>query len=208
MIFSLLIIILVSAFLYVYFDFADSKLMFIFKPATTALIIILALWQNHGISDFYGNLIIAGLIFSLIGDVFLMLPSDKFVLGLTSFLIAHIFYIIAFGWGFGPYFEIGYLIPAALYMIVFLWILLPKTGKMKFPVLVYSFVLMIFLWQATGRIYYLGNSSAYYTFAGAVLFVVSDSVLAHTRFVYSFKFSSTIIHITYWFAQILIALSI
>jgi uncharacterized membrane protein YhhN len=37
-----------------------------------------------------------GLVFSLAGDVFLMLPKERFVGGLVSFLLAHIAYIIGF----------------------------------------------------------------------------------------------------------------
>ena len=35
-----------------------------------------------------------GLVFSLAGDVFLMLPKERFIAGLVSFLLAHIAYII------------------------------------------------------------------------------------------------------------------
>ena len=205
----LIVIIFISAGLYVYGDFIKNRaIKYIFKPITTVLIIVLALLQQPDGYSVYSYLIISGLVLSLIGDIYLMLPSDKFVHGLVSFLIAHIFYIVAFGWGFGPYFEIIYLIPAAIYTLVFLWILLPKTGKMKLPVLVYALVLMIFLWQATGRYYYLAETTALYTFAGAVLFVISDSILAYGRFVKNYKLSPLLIHITYWGAQVAIALSI
>ncbi|PJA52007.1 MAG: lysoplasmalogenase, partial [Candidatus Marinimicrobia bacterium CG_4_9_14_3_um_filter_48_9] len=44
----------------------------------------------------YSVLIMAGLIFSLGGDIALMLPHDRFVMGLGSFLIAQIIYTFAF----------------------------------------------------------------------------------------------------------------
>ncbi len=203
-----IIAILVSASLYIFFDFVKKQTLgYIFKPTTTLLIIILAIIQPAG-SDYYRYFIIAGLTFSLIGDISLMLPSDKFVLGLGAFLVALIFYILAFSSGFGPYFEIWYLIPVAIYAIIFLWFVLPKTGKMKLPVLIYVLVLIVFMWQATGMYYYLSQSSALYVFAGAILFVISDSILAYDRFVKTFRLSSAIIHLTYWCAQILLALSI
>ncbi len=163
---SLLIItILISAGLYIYFDITKNQMLkYVFKPLTTILIIVLALLQQSEVFDLYGFLILAGLTFSLIGDIFLMLPTDKFVVGLASFFIAHIFYIAAFSSGFGPFLDLEYLIPAAIYTTLFLWVLLPKTGKMKLPVIIYAFILMIFMWQATGRYYYLAQTSAFLCF--------------------------------------------
>ncbi len=208
MIFKLIFITAISAFLYIYTNSLYSKLKYLFKPLTTILVITIACFQQSEGETVYGYLIIAGLVFSLFGDIFLMLPNDKFVQGLASFFVAHIFYIIAFSSGFGPFLELGYLIPAIIYASVFLWILIPKTGEMKIPVLVYAIVLMVFLWQALGRFYYLGNQASLYIIIGALLFVISDTILAYARFVKNFKISSTLIHVTYWGAQIFIALSI
>ena len=208
MIFKLIFLTTISAFLYNYTNSLNSKLKYLFKPLTTILVIAIAGFQQYESQNLYGYLIIAGLVFSLLGDIFLMLPKDKFVQGLASFLMAHIFYIVAFSSGFGPFLEIGYLIPAVIYTSVFLWILLPKTGKMKIPVLIYALVLMIFLWQALGRFYYLGNQASLFIIIGAVLFVISDTILAYSKFVKNIRMSATLIHTTYWGAQVFIALSI
>jgi len=208
MIFKLIFLTTISAFLYNYTNSLSSRLKYIFKPLTTILVIAIAGFQQYESQNLYGYLIIAGLVFSLLGDIFLMLPKDKFVQGLASFLIAHIFYIVAFSSGFGPFLEIGYLIPAVIYASVFLWILLPKTGKMKIPVLIYALVLMVFLWQALGRFYYLGNQASLYIIIGAVLFVISDTILAYSRFIKNYSTSAALIHTTYWGAQVFIALSI
>jgi uncharacterized membrane protein YhhN len=64
------------------------------KPGViTALLIWLAL--NGNLS---GNLIwfFIGLLFSLAGDVFLLLPKEQFIAGLISFLLALVAYIIGF----------------------------------------------------------------------------------------------------------------
>src|SRR5215213_9375630 len=70
--------------------------VYVFKPLTTALIILVALQAGHGTAGFYTPLIVAGLVCSLAGDVFLMLPRDRFVAGLVSFLLAHLCYVAAF----------------------------------------------------------------------------------------------------------------
>lgn len=202
--------IFLSAIIYIVGDFQKSTtLKYIFKPLTTILIIVLAFFQQSEVSETYKYLIIIGLFLSLFGDVFLMLPSDKFVQGLASFLVAHIFYIWAFTLGFGPYFEFSFLIPVAIYAIIFLWIILPKTANLKLPVFIYALMLLVFMWQATGRFFYLAETTALFTILGAVLFVISDSVLAFDRFlVKKYKFSQTLILATYWGAQVLLALSI
>lgn len=202
--------IFLSAIIYIVGDFQKSTtLKYIFKPLTTILIIVLAFFQQPEVSETYKYLIIIGLFLSLFGDVFLMLPSDKFVQGLASFLVAHIFYIWAFTLGFGPYFEFSFLIPSAIYAIIFLWIILPKTANLKLPVFIYALMLLVFMWQATGRFFYLAETTALFTILGAVLFVISDSVLAFDRFlVKKYKFSQTLILATYWGAQVLLALSI
>ena len=69
--------------------------IYIFKPLTMAFILLIAILGQATLS-FYKYMIITGLVFSLAGDVFLMLPSDRFVAGLVAFLIAHLFYIAAF----------------------------------------------------------------------------------------------------------------
>src|SRR5829696_1024527 len=69
---------------------------YLFKPLTVVLIILIALQAKHSTTPFYRQAIIAGLIFSLAGDIFLMLPRDRFIPGLVSFLFVHVFYVAAF----------------------------------------------------------------------------------------------------------------
>ncbi len=205
----LLFAIFITGMLYIVFDFRNkASLRYIFKPLTTLLIILLAVLQEPEVSEYYKYLIISGLVFSLAGDIFLMLPKDRFIAGLGSFFVAHLFFILAFAGDFGPYWGWGYLIPIAIYAVVFLKILLPHTKKMTIPVIAYVLVLLAFLWQASGRGYVLGGSSPALAFFGAVLFVASDSILAYDRFVKGFKFASFFIMLTYWLAQVFIALSI
>ncbi len=206
---AIIILVIISGGTYVFADRNNyHKLRYVSKPLATILVIVLAILQDYGHCGTYKTLIITGLLLSLIGDVFLMLPSNKFVEGLGSFFVAHLFFILAFVVGFGPYFDLGLLLPAAVYAIVFLWILLPKTGKMLVPVIFYAIVLMVFIWQAMGRFYYIASSSALFTLIGAILFVISDSFLGYARFVKSNRASSLLIHSTYWGALIFLALSI
>lgn len=182
---------------------------YIFKPLTIILIIIIAFQQDLHISLTYKTFIILGLIFSLIGDVFLMLKkSDFFIQGLSAFLIAHIAYLISITGSIG--FQLNYitLIPVIFILIGFSRIIIPKTGNKKNYVMVYSSIVFILLWQAVNRFLFLPNDYTLYAAVGIMLFVVSDSLLAYNKFVKSFKYAQIIILVTYYSAQLLIALSI
>src|SRR5918992_4239407 len=71
-------------------------ILYLFKPLTILFVILIALQPKYSTSSFYRYAIIAGLLLSLVGDIFLMLPSDRFVPGLVSFLFAHVCYTFAF----------------------------------------------------------------------------------------------------------------
>src|SRR5258708_3354306 len=71
-------------------------LVYVFKPLTTGLILLLALIASGPELARYQWAIVTSLAFSLAGDVFLMLPGDLFLAGLLSFLVAHIAYLVAF----------------------------------------------------------------------------------------------------------------
>lgn len=205
----LIVFIIISASAYIIADYKNASILkYIFKPLTTLLVILLAFKQMNGVNDTYAYLIIAGLVFSLVGDVFLMYPRDKFIYGLGSFLIAHIIFIVAISEGFNSSNELIVLLPAAVYTIIFLKIILSKTGEMKWPVIIYALVLMIFLWQASVQYYYSAELSAFYAFLGALFFIISDSFLAYAKFVKRKGYSIAAIHITYWSALVYIALSV
>ena len=67
-----------------------SWLGYVFKPLTLIPILGLALTAPPARPPRYRWGIVAGLLFSLAGDVLLMLPSDRFLAGLLSFLAAHV----------------------------------------------------------------------------------------------------------------------
>ena len=68
-----------------------QQLEWIAKPAALALLL---LWAALGAAPSWA--LIAALAFSLLGDVYLMLPANLFVAGLAAFLVGHLAYIDAF----------------------------------------------------------------------------------------------------------------
>jgi uncharacterized membrane protein YhhN len=181
--------------------------LYIFKPLTMFFIILIALQSRFPTSSFYKYAIIAGLIFSLVGDVFLMLPVDRFIQGLVSFFIAHLFYIAALTFEGGQNLPPVIMLPFMLYgisMVRWLW---PRLGKMRLPVLAYMLIISMMGWTATGRWIGTRQPGSLFAFLGAVLFIISDSVLAVDRFKAHFRSAQAYILSTYFIAQWLIALS-
>ena len=181
--------------------------VYLFKPLTTLLIMALALLIPASATPFYKTAIIVGLVFSLLGDIFLMLPDDHFIWGLLSFLLAHLCYIAAFVSEAGSQVS-GWLLPFVIYGIMLLRILWPHLNKMKVPVIVYALVILVMGWQAAERGIRLQTLKPYLAAAGAILFMISDSVLALNRFGRPFRLAQLIVLSTYFTAQWLIALSV
>ena len=182
--------------------------LYIFKPLTMILILLIAMKNGQPDPSHYSWLIIGGLVFCLIGDIFLMLPSDCFVAGLISFLIGHIVYISAFTIGKEFSLTLWLLIPFMIYGALMYRILFPTLHEMKIPVFVYTVVIVVMAWQAWERWYVFRENPALYASVGAVFFLASDSVLAFNRFRKEFRHAHVFILSTYFLAQWMIALSV
>jgi len=182
--------------------------VYVFKPLTTLLILLIALWAPGPVAPLYRYAILAGLAFSLAGDVFLMLPQDRFVAGLVSFLAAHLCYIVAFSSGVGFGGSLWSLAPLLAYVVIMFGVLSPHLDKMRLPVLVYELVIVTMAWQAFERWASMRDVGGLLALLGAALFVISDSALAINRFMGRFGAAQALILGTYFSAQWLIALSV
>jgi uncharacterized membrane protein YhhN len=185
---NVLIIILAAIFLIglLYFEKkGNRKGLLPTKTALSLLFIIAVLVQPHLVPRYY-HLLLAGLIFCLIGDVCLALPQQKmFLLGLVSFLIGHIFYVFGFfsvthasAWT-----VVGSVVVLLVSGTVYWW-LRPHLGEMKIPVVIYIIVISIMI---SGACSLLGNSDLAQSgrvmaFVGAVSFYFSDVFVARDRF--------------------------
>ncbi|NIO03659.1 MAG: lysoplasmalogenase [Proteobacteria bacterium] len=208
--FTIILLAVASAFFHIRAEYRGPKYqVYLFKPLTMVLILLIAI-VSGGTGTFwaYKLAIITGLICSLVGDVFLMLPVNRFLAGLVSFLIAHLFYISAFTSGTGFSLSPWSLAPLVIFGIFIFTILSQHLGRMKVPVLVYMIVIIVMAWQAWERWNQTGQPAALLAFIGAGLFLVSDSALAINRFRGGFSTAQALILGTYFVAQCLIALSV
>jgi uncharacterized membrane protein YhhN len=182
--------------------------VYVFKPLTMILILLAACKADASLSSQYQRLILLGLLFSLAGDVFLMLPKDRFIFGLVSFLIAHLFYIGAFTSGEGLSVTPWIIGIVVLVGIILAALLLPGTEKMKLPVFFYMVVILFMAWRAWERFHAIGRANSLLAAAGASLFVFSDFLLAWNRFRRPFRSAEAVKLSAYFTAQWLIAISI
>jgi uncharacterized membrane protein YhhN len=187
------------------YTWLNRNFYYAFKPATTILILLVALSAP---ASKYKIMIVIGMLFSLMGDIFLMLPSDQFLVGLVCFLITHICYIVAFlfdsriGRPIWPY---GLL--AAIAIGIFELLSKGIGSELKLPVAIYAAALSMMTAQASVRYLQQKNKASLLAAMGAVLFMISDTTLAYDRFVSAVAGGHAIILCSYYAAQYLIALS-
>ena len=181
------------------------------KTVLSLLFILMVLVQPHPMLVYY-YLLLAGLCFCFVGDVLLALPQKKmFLLGLVSFLIGHVFYIIAFFYAarISVWTLVGTLIILIISVSVFLW-LRPHLGSMKLPVLAYIIVITIML---SGACSVLGDSGLIRSgrimvFAGALSFYFSDLFVARDRFLKKELLNRLIGLPMYYAGQFILAFSV
>jgi len=97
---------------------------YVLKPLTMVVLIGAALAADPVSSGAARGWMVAGLLCSLAGDVFLML-EDHFVEGLASFLVGHVAYVVGL-WNLGvdlPRFAVGVVVVAVL-----IWLLSTSGG--------------------------------------------------------------------------------
>ena len=182
--------------------------VYLCKPSTTALLLLLAVLSTTAHGARYQQAVVIGLACSLAGDVLLMLPRDRFVAGLASFLLAHVAYIVAFSAGVPIGTAPALLVPLAAMAALLLWLLWPGLGKLRLPVVLYSATILLMVWQAWGWHWAFDTPGSRLAALGATLFMASDAVLALNRFRRPFPGAQAVIMLTYVAAQALIALSV
>lgn len=188
----------------------NEILQYIFKPLICPVLIGYFLFSVNGINTQLKKWIIAALFFSWGGDVLLIFQGQKnifFLLGLTSFLLAHIFYIVFLQnirLAEKTHSNILLLLIVVIYYAVLISWLSPYLGDMKLPVRIYGVVISLMLLLAMHMLFIKNKISGKWMMIGAVLFVISDSVLAVNKFYQPFSGASLIIMLAYGLAQLFI----
>jgi uncharacterized membrane protein YhhN len=158
--------------------------------------------------------LIMAILFSCAGDILLMQKSDEkfFRFGLGAFLISHLFYILTYRQhrledspgALQGLQKIRFAFPVILAGTGLVTVLYAHLGGLKIPVLVYAAVITIMVLTALFRFGRTNSSSFTMVFGGAILFMVSDSLIAINKFLEPLPYAHFWIMLTYISAQLLI----
>lgn len=195
----------------------NSDLRFYSKPLILLGLIIYFFRITKPIaSTLLSKSILSALIFSWIGDI-LLLWSNLFVYGLGAFLMAQICYIIGFRLAQRVSIQLEQMnfikifffnLPIYLTAAFTFYLINPNLGSMRIPVIIYIIVIVSMVATARDRFKKSNYASFWQVFIGAVLFFISDGVIALSRFFKDFPESGIIIMGTYVIAQLLIVMGI
>ena len=178
---------------------------FITKPLIVGSLLLYFIVRAKHLKTNLKRYIILALVFSLIGDIALMFESRDalfFILGLVAFLIAHVMYILSFLKQRNSNIKPVVLpIILLLYASGLFYVLQPNLGELLIPVMIYMLIILGMATTASMRKGIVNSSSYNWVFIGALLFMISDSILALDKFYQPQPLSSYSIMITYAFAQ-------
>ncbi len=204
-----LLVIGISAIFAIYGKYKKQKFIhYAFKPLTMIMIISLAWERMTAFPSTYSYLILSGLCFSFLGDILVMLPGTKFIKpGLLAFLAGYFLYISAISRGIKIISFLPLLLILALGSVVYLY-LYGKLDKMRFPVLIYVFVVSALVWLGVNRYLSLLDQKSLFVMVSGILLLFSESTWAVNKFRKQFWLAEIFILGTYFPAQLLFALSI
>jgi uncharacterized membrane protein YhhN len=182
-------------------------LEYVCKPLTMVVLIAVALELDVS-SDLERGAFIVALVFSLLGDVFLMIPDERwFVFGLGAFLAAHLAYVVGL-WIAGVSLVA---FAAGLVIVAFAMVMLGQRiyravrhgdqPELALPVGMYIGVISLMVASAIG-------TRSPMAIAGASLFYASDALIAWNRFIHEYPWGRVAIMMTYHLGQIGLVLSL
>jgi len=181
--------------------FNIPSLLFVFKP-----LILLSLLVLYVVSVSKRNKVyILALVFSFFGDVFLLFSGELyFITGLISFLIAHILFIrIVLKRIQKTVISklIVSIIPFLVLLILLISILYKSLNELLIPVIIYGITITIF--GVVSLLDYLNTKStkSLLMLIGAIIFIISDSILAINKFHTSTEIFSVMVMVSYVIAQ-------
>jgi uncharacterized membrane protein YhhN len=180
------------------------------------VILVLIIWMGINAGFNYPvYLFLLGLIFSMAGDILLLLPSSKLLLGLLAFLSGYTSYTLGFNY---RNFPINLATP-----FIFLLVSLPSyqlyrrisaglkasgNERLRIPVLVFTLGISLMVISALLTLvqpeWRWLTIPSWLVASGAILIFISDSLLALNRFVSPLEHIELLVIVTYHLGQILI----
>ncbi|MEN7548132.1 lysoplasmalogenase [Rapidithrix thailandica] len=186
-----------------------------FKPLIMIWVLVYFAWQSKGIRHVIKQPLFFAFVFSWGGDVALLFQQKNelfFLLGLGSFLIAQISYVVAFTFSVRGHAKAGFIKRQPWWVLLIimygglLYALLFENldSTLKIAVFIYAASLVVMGLAALNRRGCVPASSFWFVMCGGVLFILSDSVIAINKFLLPFEGANILIMSTYILAQYLI----
>lgn len=150
------------------------------------------------------SLMMAGLGFALLGDVFLLGDSTThFIFGLSSFLIMQIIYSLVFfkEKAIGVHQRKWQVLPVLLVTMLFVGYIVPHAGDLSVAVIIYALTIMMMLVFAILRWKVAGY---WWVVAGACAFMFSDALLSANKFDGPISNAGIGVMLSYGLAQLMI----
>lgn len=209
----------VNSFLILFFVVSVAQLLSVAMGWTEVIVVSKTLIVLSLIGYYMGSVwkrnghFLRALFFCWAGDVLLLKQADAeifFMLGLAAFLLGHLLYILAYRelrrkeGGMQRAQKLRVSFPVALVGTSLILLLLPYLGSLLIPVIGYALVLMGMVMAAFFRFGRTSPDSFWLVAAGAILFMISDSVLAINKFYAAFASAGPVIMLTYISGQYLI----
>lgn len=177
------------------------------KPLTTVLIVVLAatIASTHGTGRW---LVVAGLVFCLIGDVLLLPQVDTFIAGLAAFLVGHVLFGAAALQRDGARLVVASAVIAVAVAIVVgvLGRRIVAGARQRDPALGVAVVAYLAVIAAMATV--VASTGSAVAVAGALLFVTSDTLLGFDLFVRPVRGAHIAIMMTYHAALVALTLGL
>lgn len=171
----------------------NIELRFFTKPILLPVLILWYISSSKSEKIQLNAFFLAGLILSFFGDLFLLFKWG-FLPGLGSFLLAHLCYIISFKKKSQKRIKEFWSIILSLYASILLVFLFPYLKEMKIPVTIYAIVIATMMYNAI-------KTHNRNLIIGALLFLISDTLLSINLFLQPLLILNLLVMITYISAQ-------
>jgi uncharacterized membrane protein YhhN len=181
----------------------NSLLQLIFKPLIMPSLILLYYISSKRKNKWY----IVAMVFSFLGDVLLLDKSNMFLYGIAAFLITQLVYVFIISkelprshWKT----KLIASIPFLAFFIILIKVLKPGLGEFFLPVVIYGAAISVFGMVSLLNYTLRKDNSSLVLLLGAVLFILSDSMIALNKFYEAAPLYGLAIMVTYILAQYLI----
>ena len=181
----------------------DSWLQLIFKPLIMPCLILLYFVSTKSVNKWY----VAAMFFSFLGDVLLLDKNNMFLYGIAAFLITQLLYVFIIArnlpssdWKT----KSKALLPFLIFLISLISVLKEGLGYFLIPVVVYGVAISIFGFVSLLNYLLKKDQASLTLLSGAILFILSDSMIALNKFYEAQSIYPAAIMITYIIAQFLI----